>query len=113
MLNARRDVERGSLLDVARRFASLLHAQSSFLHIDHLTGLVAVPLRARAGVEMIAVHADVGRTPGCDRASEVGGIECLSRWCTRSLLSCVYPHARDTQSKNSKEHEGAAHVAIL
>ena len=60
-VDAGRDVERRALLDVARRLASLLHAQPAFFDIDHLTALVAVPLGARAGIEVIAVHADVGR----------------------------------------------------
>src|SRR5688572_25590290 len=105
VLDTGSDMERDSLLDVARGLASLLHAQPSFFHINHLTAFVAVPLGARAGIEVIAVHADVGSTPRCDRAGEVGGIEGLCRRRRRRLLSCVHPDARDTNSEDSEEHK--------
>src|SRR5688572_3513079 len=105
VLDTGRDMKRESLLDIARGLASLLHTKPSFFHINHLTALVAVPLGARAGIEVIAVHADVGGTPLRDRAGEVGGIECRCRRRRRSLLSCMDPDARQTQSEDSEEHE--------
>jgi uncharacterized protein YbaP (TraB family) len=113
VLDTGRHMECRSLLHIARGLAALLHTKPSLLHINHLARLVAVPLGARAWIEVISVHPNVRRTPRRHRTSEVGRIECRGGRRRRWLLSCLYPHAHHAEAEDPKEHERTSHGAIL